>query len=257
MTMPAAARVVVAATAAALTLGAPGFVLAAGSSPAPATRPLIGVLSVAAGACPTGGAPEGSYLQVLDAGVPVPNPGSPCPGPGSVYTPLTGTGGLRTGTYQLDPAPTFDAAGGSRAAGIIRPVTVLAARLGLATTCADQEHAPTPTGACGAAPAFAPPALWAEPAGTGGCRTPAGEDCLYGDLSSLSASWAGWSAPGTAAGQESCAGTGACYDEGAAVGAGLAAPRCDDGAGRAPSTRVAAGTASSWWRRSTSAWRRG
>ncbi|MBV8303310.1 MAG: hypothetical protein JOZ04_03815, partial [Acidimicrobiia bacterium] len=241
----------------AIALGGAGFVFAIAGVPARATAPaaapasLVGIFSIAPGACRPGGPPSGSYLEVDRGTAPVLNPASPCDGldlTGASFTPLaSGTQGLVTGQYQLDPVPTFDALGNSTAGAIVRPVRLLDTNLGLSTTCADEETAPTASGACpGPAPAPAArtaPALWAEPPGVGGCPRTSPGSCIYGDLSSLTMTWAGASlrtgasprtgaphigtplavagSPVAAAGSSSCADHTGCFDQGVTVGPDL------------------------------------
>jgi hypothetical protein len=210
-----------------------GFVVSgdAGARPALASLsgPLDGVFSVQPGSCSLVGPPSGSYVELEEHGVPVPNPSSPCPLTSSFYTPLrTGTIGLVSGAYQLDPVPTFNHSGGSEANAIVTPVAFLGVGFGLATTCADQQHHGTPTGACAAGrTGFPVPQLYAEPIGTGGCKvsltavTSALDLCLYGNLEGLGVTYNG--TPGG-----TCADNGGngCYDVGAATAASLSVTSC-------------------------------
>ncbi len=213
-------------------------------------QPLKGTFKVTPGSCSAipVEAPSGSYFFMSKAGVTIPNPSSPCAG--GLYTPLSpgNQGGLVTGQYQYDPNPTFDARGNSLAGGIVRPVSFELTDFGLATTCADQQHHPSATGACAAGQTgFPAPMIYAEPPGTGGCKlgvpslgsptslisllasllkapssvTSVTSDCLYGNLLGLGATWNG---PGS-----NCAATGGvgCYDQGAATGPELTATSCD------------------------------
>ncbi|MBV9412364.1 MAG: hypothetical protein JO148_12260 [Acidimicrobiia bacterium] len=225
----------------AVALGAVACAYAAASVPARATDPaatpvaLVGAFSIAPGSCRASGAPSGSYVEV-DAGTSaIPNPASPCDAlerVGVAYTPLSpGTQGLITGRYQLDPVPTFDTAGNSMAGAIVAPVRFLATNLGLSTTCADEEAAPTPTGVCAAPTAtHAPASLWGEPPGAGGCPSSAQRFCLYGDLSGLTMTWAGLplriGSPTAAAEVSSCVSRTGCYDQGVAVGPDLGSTTC-------------------------------
>lgn len=195
------------------------------------TGPLKGVFSIQSGRCSLVGAPTGSYLQLLEHGVPVPNVSSPCPLTSSTYTPLkTGDIGLVSGAYQDDPSPTFNGGGNSLAASIVKPVSFLGVGFGMATTCADQQHHATTSGACPpGGKGFAVPQLYAEPIGTGGCKlnlanvTGALNECLYGNLESLGVTYNG-PHDGT------CASAGAnnngCYDVGAASGPSLQPTGC-------------------------------
>jgi hypothetical protein len=155
---------------------------------------LVGTFSITSGKCADSGPPTGSYLQIEVEGTAIPNLSSPCAAEGGAFTPLTqGTAGLVTGAYQSDPVPTFSPDGDALASGIIHPVRFLANTIGLATTCADQSSAPTPTGACGqGANGFPVPSLSEVPAGEGTCPASSTGDCLSGDLSSLGATWAGF-----------------------------------------------------------------
>ncbi|MHB8342199.1 MAG: hypothetical protein ACYDB7_13680, partial [Mycobacteriales bacterium] len=195
-----------------------------------AGQPLTGVFSVRTGQCQAAGAPTGSYLELTERGVPVPNTSSPC----VTYTLLSqGTQGLVSGAYQLDPVPTFDAKGNSLANGIFSPVTFLGTRFGGASTCADQQHSPTPSGACAkGTKGFAAPQLFAEPVGTGGCTAnlltalgnPSGAlsaECLYGNLLGFGVTWNG---SGTCA--SGSAGSAGCYDQGAETDASLTTQAC-------------------------------
>lgn len=212
-----------------------GTAAAAGRGSPPtllAGQALTGVFSVQAGQCQAAGAPTGSYLELSERGLPVPNTSSPC----VTYTLLSqGTQGLVSGAYQLDPNPTFDAKGNSLANGIFSPVTFLGTRFGGATTCSDQQHSPTPSGSCAkGTKGFAPPQLFAEPVGTGGCTAslisalgnPSGAlsaECLYGNLLGFGVTWNG---NGTCASGN--AGSAGCYDQGAQTDASLKTQACVD-----------------------------
>lgn len=220
-----AGLVVVAAWAPAAGAAATG----AASGGLPGGQALTGTFSIQSGQCQSLGPPSGSYLELSENGVPVPNTSSPC----VTYTLLSqGSQGLVSGAYQLDPAPTFDASGNSLANGLFRPVNFLGTRFGGATTCADQQHAPTPTGACGSgASGFAAPQLYAEPIGTGGCTAnllgalgnaaSLTSQCLYGNLLGFGVTWNG---NGTCA--SGSPGSAGCYDQGAETDASLSTTRC-------------------------------
>src|SRR5580698_9186961 len=76
---------------------------------APTVTNLVGTFSISSGHCSTSGPPTGSYFEIEIAGTPVPNPSSSCSLGGDAYTPLTqGSRGLVSGSYELDPSPTFD-----------------------------------------------------------------------------------------------------------------------------------------------------
>ncbi len=207
---------------------------------APTSTNLAGTFSIDSGRCQSSGAPDGSYLQILVQGVPVPNVSSPCTGEGWAYTPLTqGSAGLVTGGYQLEPVPTFSESGDSMASGIIRPVRFLADSIGLATTCANESTTPTPTGACAAGSGGSPPPSLTEVApGTGTCPATAQADCLNGDLSSLNLTWAGFPIKSlvptvlhdptqlVTALQPTCANSSGCYNVGVADGSGSTSATC-------------------------------
>ncbi|MBV8528740.1 MAG: hypothetical protein JOZ75_10520 [Candidatus Dormibacteraeota bacterium] len=208
----------------------------------PTTTALAGTFSLTAGLCPVTTAypaspPGGSYFFMTQGllGIPVPNISSGCGG--GDYTPLAqGSQGLVTGGYQLDPNPSFDSGGNSQANAIIQPAALVNTNFGLATTCADQQHAPTPTGSCpGGNAAFPVPTLNAEAPATGGCLPSAttlpsiqslgGLYCIFGDLRAIGATW---NATGS-----NCAttiGIG-CYDQGAAVADDLKTVTCTGGGG--------------------------
>ncbi len=204
--------------------GAPAAAQAAAASSSPAPISLAGSFSITAGHCRLGQPPSGSYVQLQIDGIPVPNPTSACGLLGSLYTPLQpGSQGLVTGGFQLDPVPTFNGAGDSQAGAIIKPVRYLTTDLGVATTCADQEAHPTPTGACGVGQTGnAVPALWAEPPATGGCPAGAAHWCIYGDLSALTASWSGVPIQQLLGGAGSCVADSGCLAEGVVSGPDLA-----------------------------------
>lgn len=201
------------------------------SSPVLATLngPLHGVFSVAPGHCNLVGAPSGSYVELQEHGVPVPNPSSPCPLTSAFYTPLrTGAVGLVSGAYQLDPSPTFNHSGGSEANAIVTPVPFLGVGFGIATTCADQQHQGTPTGACApGVKGFPVPQLYAEPLGTGGCKVSLTnisgvvDMCIYGNLTGLGVTY-----NGTPNGTCADGGGNGCYAVGAASGPSLRATSC-------------------------------
>lgn len=193
-----------------------------------APGPLAGTFGITAGRCSTipATAPSGSYFFMQPGSRTgfVSNTSSPCSG--GDYTPVApGTdGGLATGAYQLDPIPTFNG-GNSLAGRIIQPVAFFSTAFGLATTCADQQNAPTSDGSCPASasaqfPNYPAPSLADQACTTNGLPG----FCLYGDLRALGATWNG--ASSTCAGPP--AGVG-CYDQGAAVDAG-GAVTCDTGA---------------------------
>jgi hypothetical protein len=193
--------------------------------------PLTGSFSIQPGQCALAGPPSGSYVELLEHGVPVPNLSSPCGLLASFYTPLrSGTEGLVSGAYELDPVPTFDGSGNSRADLVVDPVKFLGVGFGLATTCADQQHRATPSGACPAGqPGFPTPQLYAEPLGLGGCQpsltnlTNLLDECLYGNLESLGATYNG---PGGGTCASAAADSNGCYDIGVATDSALKATSC-------------------------------
>jgi hypothetical protein len=120
----------------------------------PAATRLQGILRLDAGHCGARHqAPTGSYLIVISAatGKAVPNPASGCRN--HDYTLLQpGTeGGIRTGSFQRQPAPAFDSHRNARAGLIIRPTRFGRYRFGLATSSRDEQDAPA------GAPAYPPP----------------------------------------------------------------------------------------------------
>jgi hypothetical protein len=117
-----------------------------GSAKAGAPARLAGLFKLSAGHCTSARAkPAGSYLVVVSAANAraVRNPRGGCAN--SEYTPLSpGTdGGLETGRFQEQPAPTFDARRNSTATRLITPVAFGHYRLGFATSPRDEQGAPT------------------------------------------------------------------------------------------------------------------
>jgi hypothetical protein len=155
---------------------------------------LVGAFSISPGHCGASGPPSGSYMEIEVEGIPVPNTGSSCSGSSGAFTPLAqGDTGLVTGAYQMDPVPTFDSAGNSESSAIIHPARFLANDLGLATTCANQTSNPTSTGGCAPGTSgFPVPSLEAVAPGQPRCPSTSSVDCLFGDLSSLGVTWAGY-----------------------------------------------------------------
>lgn len=194
-------------------------------------QPLTGTFSIQPGKCSAVGPPSGSYVELLEHGVPVPNFSSPCGLLASFYTPLkSGTYGLVSGAYELDPVPTFDGGGNSVADLIVNPVKFLGVGFGLATTCEDQQHTPTPTGACASGKSgFPVPQLYAEPIGVGGCEASLGslasvvDECIYGNLEAFGATYNG-TQRGTCA--SAAANSNGCYDVGAATNQALQVTSC-------------------------------
>jgi hypothetical protein len=165
-----------------------------GATPLTGVTNLVGTFGISAGRCAATGPPTGSYLEIEVEGTPVPNAGSSCNDAAGSFTPLTqGRQGLVTGTYQPDPVPTFDSSGNSEASAIVHPVRFLTNTLGLATTCANQANDPTPTGGCASgSTGFPVPSLEAATPGESGCPLTSSTDCLFGDLSGLGITWAGY-----------------------------------------------------------------
>jgi hypothetical protein len=121
-------------------------VCSACDSGASATTDLVGTFHLAPGRCSSAGAPPtGSYFVVGNAadGKPVPTAQGACAD--KMFVPLSpGTdGGLVTGTFQPDPAPTFSSNGSSLAALIIVPVNFQGQKVGMATSGYDDQNAPS------------------------------------------------------------------------------------------------------------------
>ncbi|MBW3536552.1 MAG: hypothetical protein KY395_02110 [Actinobacteria bacterium] len=135
---------------------------------------LVGLFRIAAGAC-EGTELQGSYFRMvqpggtLDDGPFVANGDSACAD--QTVTPMTpgSDGGLRTGVFQAQPEPAFDAAGNSLSGQIVQPQKWFAVAFGLATNPTDPQ----------AEVAAAAPQIRAD--GTE----------LTGNLESLAASWNG------------------------------------------------------------------
>jgi hypothetical protein len=166
---------------------------AAATSSATATN-LVGRFGISPGQCAVSGAPSGSYMEIEVDGTAIPNAGSGCADEAGIFTPITQGGqGLVTGAYEPDPVPTFDASGNSDASTIIRPVRFLANTLGLSTTCANQANDPTSTGDCVlGTTGFPASSLEAVAPGQPGCPATSTTQCLFGDLSGLGVTWAGY-----------------------------------------------------------------
>ena len=107
---------------------------------------LVGTFRLDAGRCQRPGrVPTGSWIAVLNAAAnqAVANPDGGCDNPG--YTPLSPgrDGGLRTGSFQPNPDPTFDSMRNSVAGAIVTPVRFQGLALGMATDAQDEQHAPS------------------------------------------------------------------------------------------------------------------
>ena len=135
---------------------------------------LVGVFSITPGACGDGGA-TGSYFRMVqpggtnEAGPFVANGDVPCPDKTWTLLSPGGDGGLRTGAYQTQPEPPFDAGGNALGSSITEPQRWFAVAFGLATNERDPQ-----TGEAAGRPTI-------ERVG----RT------LRGDLSALGAAWNG------------------------------------------------------------------
>lgn len=135
---------------------------------------LVGLFRVEPGTCENGET-GGSYFRMvqpggtLDAGPFVTNGDSSCSD--QTVTPMTpgSDGGLRTGVFQEQPEPAFDAAGNSLGGRIVQPQKWFAVAFGLATNPTDPQAQVT----------AAAPEIRVE--GTE----------LIGNLESLAASWNG------------------------------------------------------------------
>jgi hypothetical protein len=233
---------------------------------------LPGTFSIASGRCAKStGTPSGSYIEVLvpnpssvlgsvgsllptpslgsgplgsvTGGIPVPNPSAPSACLVSGVTPLSsGLEGLVSGTYQPESSPSFDDLGNALADSIVERFPLLGFTAGLATTCANEQVRPTPSGNCAGSSTtarFPRPTLDAESPGTGGCPATSNQWCLFGDLSDLTFTWNGLlgrvADPTAQIGQlttggltkpANCADTDGCADIGVAVGPSLTHPQC-------------------------------
>lgn len=233
-------RLLIVLAAAGVALGTLALAAAGTRAQSPTTLPLAGTFSVAAGSCPAtttypATPPAGSYFYMTQStlSIAVGNLSSTCAG--GNYTLLTqGSQGLITGGYQLDPNPTFDAIGNSQASAIVQPAAFFGTKFGLATTCADQQNAPTDTGSCAGGAGFPVPSLNAEAPGTGGCipstttlpsTSSLGTYCIFGNLEAMGATW-----NGTGSTCAKTTGIG-CYDQGAAVADDLKTVTCSGGSG--------------------------
>lgn len=134
---------------------------------------LVGLFSVDAGVCADAGVTEGSYFRMVQGegtladGPFIENGDSTC-GDKTWNPLLPGTdGGLRTGAYQPQADPAFDATGNATSQAIVMPVLFFAVNFGVSTNETDPQ---TSTAA-------ATPTLTAD----GGT--------LSGDLSAFAASW--------------------------------------------------------------------
>jgi hypothetical protein len=137
------AALVLATLSIALTLASCG-----GGSPSASGPPkeLIGTFELQGGHCAGAhGAPTGSFLVIVDSAgsKTVGNPDGGCAN--KYYTLLSpGTEkGIETGGFQEDPTPTFDVNGASLADEVIKPVSFLGVKLGMATNPDDVQDAPS------------------------------------------------------------------------------------------------------------------
>ena len=113
---------------------------------------LVGTFKIEAAKCSVAGAPtSGSYFRMLqsggtpEAGPFLPNGDSTCADTG--YTSLApGTdGGLRTGKFQPDPDPAFDATGNGLATAIVTPTKFFGVNFAVSTNKTDPESGETDT----------------------------------------------------------------------------------------------------------------
>lgn len=159
---------------AAMTLGLVVLASCSSSAKSSSGTTLAGLFTIDTGSCGAG-SPSGSYFKMVQSGGTVAggpfvnNPDSTCPDQGA--TPLSpgSDGGLRSGSYQPEPATPFAAKGNSASASVIRPQAFFAVLFGVSTNPTDPQtghHVPAPT------------------------VTGAGNQ-LRGDLSAWSVSWNG------------------------------------------------------------------
>ncbi|MBV9412363.1 MAG: hypothetical protein JO148_12255 [Acidimicrobiia bacterium] len=135
-----------AVTRVALLLIVVGTLTAACSGNGTTTDALVGTFRLDAGQCRgPGQVPAGSWLAVLNAAAnqSVANPDGGCNNP--AYTPLSAghDGGLRAGSFQPSPDPTFGPTRDSLAGAIVTPVRFQGLALGMATDGHDEQHDPT------------------------------------------------------------------------------------------------------------------
>lgn len=150
------------------TTSAPGET-AAPSGP----QELVGLFRVDPGVCAEAGVTAGSSFRMVQAGGTVAdgpfieNGDSTCGD--KTWNPLLpgSDGGLRTGAYQPQPDPAFDAAGNAAAQAIVMPVPFFAVNFGVSTNETDPQ-----TGEATSVPTIT-----------------AADGALSGDLSAFAASW--------------------------------------------------------------------
>jgi hypothetical protein len=128
---------IVVAALAAVTLAGP-----AGAKSSPKTTALVGTFTIDSAACTSGSTITGSYFRMINSGGTadgpfIPNADSACTD--KSYTALTpGTnGGLRTGKYQRQPNPPFDAAGNGLASAITAPTKFFGVNFAVSTNPTD------------------------------------------------------------------------------------------------------------------------
>ena len=168
------ARAVLFAAALTIVLAACGDGSSNTSAVASGANSLTGLFRIAPGQC-AGTPSTGSWFRMVQpggdatAGPFVSNGDSTCAD--NTVTPLSpgSDGGLRTGAYQPQPEPPFNASGGSSSAAVIQPQAFFAVVFGVSTN----EHDPQ-TGT-----KVPPPAISRD------------GSSLSGDLSSFSVSWNG------------------------------------------------------------------
>lgn len=132
-------------TAAAAACGGGGGSKDGGTDGGSAGGDLVGLFKVDAGECAGGGVTKGSYFRMVNPG------GNPKTGPfvtngdstcqdktWSALFPGT-DGGLKTGAYQANPEPAFDAAGNGAAGAIVKPTKWFAVNFALATNQKDPQ----------------------------------------------------------------------------------------------------------------------
>jgi hypothetical protein len=103
---------------------------------------MIGTFSIVPGTC-DGNPPTGSWVS-LSLNGDISNKANPSSCDGGDYTLMTsGTqGGLKTGVFQPNPTPTFDANGNSLANAIVQPVSFLGSAFGIATMAQNEQDNP-------------------------------------------------------------------------------------------------------------------
>lgn len=115
------------------------------AAPAASSTKLVGVFKITQGTCDPSGKATGSWFRMVQSGGTlatgpfVSNGDSPCTD--KTWTPLVpGTdGGLRTGAYQPQATPAFDAAGNGTAGAIVAPTPWFAVKFALSSNAEDPQ----------------------------------------------------------------------------------------------------------------------